>query len=242
MGILMNYRCKCRANEIIAGGRETALSMYQSQHECGADTPSHVNKTGQLMGIMVDAINAKMPGRYSEKDKEMLIKAAEYHDIGKITVPVSVLDKNGRPTPEEFSVIQMHPVNGSDIILSWLGNSDLSKEDADVIKLASEMALSHHEKVDGTGYPYGLKGEDIPESARMMAVVDVLEALTAQRAYKPSMSFERAESIIREGAGTQFDANLVDILFSNSKARDEMNKIINEGRVEKMNEYIGEDR
>jgi HD-GYP domain-containing protein (c-di-GMP phosphodiesterase class II) len=85
------------------------------------------------MGIMVDAINAKMPGRYSEKDKEMLIKAAEYHDIGKITVPVSVLDKNGRPTPEEFSVIQMHPVNGSDIIWSWLGNSDLSKEDADVI-------------------------------------------------------------------------------------------------------------
>ena len=225
-------------NDII---RET-MEKYSNPSQSGSDTPSHAKVTSRLMGVMVDAINAKHPDTFSEQDKNALIVGSLLHDIGKTAVPVNILDKQGRPTAEEFDRIKTHTVAGNRILGKWLAKEQLTDFQRQSLELGQQMACYHHERPDGKGYPLGMVGDEIPYAAKMMAVVDVLEALTAQRAYKPSMSFEKAESIIREGAGTQFDANLVDIFFSNEKARSEANTIIDEGRFEKANACVGEDR
>ena len=216
------------------------LDLYSNPEQSGSDTPSHAKVTSRLMAIMVDAVNAKHPGTFTEQQKQSVVVASMLHDVGKTAIPVSILDKPGRPTPEEFDHIKTHTVVGNRIIGKWLESKNMSEGQKEMLTFAQQMACYHHERPDGNGYPLGLSGEEIPYVAKMMAVVDVMEALTAERAYKTPMPFEKAESIIREGAGKQFDAELVDIFFSNEKTRGEINRIIEDGRIEKMNMQIAE--
>ncbi len=139
------------------------------------------------------------------KNASLIARASTMHDIGKVSVPDSILMKPGRLNSEEFEVMKGHTVTGSDFIDS-LGNS----ADEEYIYYARQICRHHHERWDGTGYPDGLEGENIPLSARIVAVADVYDALVSKRVYKPAFSHETAANIIRAGKGSQFDPLLVD--------------------------------
>jgi putative two-component system response regulator len=126
--------------------------------------------------------------------------AAPMHDIGKIGVPDSILLKPGKLTPDEFKVMQRHPGIGARI---------LAGSTSPLLVAAEQIALTHHEKFDGTGYPRNLKGEQIPVEGRIVALADVFDALTTRRCYKPAFTIERSLDIIREGDGKHFDPDVV---------------------------------
>ena len=136
------------------------------------------------------------------------------HDIGKIAVDDEVLRKPGRFTEEEYAKMKEHSAQGARIVHDILKETD----DESFKKVAENVAHYHHERWDGSGYPEGLKGEEIPLEARIMAIADVYDALVSKRVYKDSMSFEDANKIIMDGMGTQFDAGLK-IYYENSRPR-----------------------
>jgi putative two-component system response regulator len=138
---------------------------------------------------------------FSDADCERLRAAALLHDIGKVGVPDAVLRKAGKLTHDERRLIEFHPEYGHEI-LSGSGN--------DLVELAATVALSHHERPDGRGYPRGLKGEEIPLVGRIAAVADVFDALTNDRVYRRAYSLEDATAMMTEGRGTQFDAQVMD--------------------------------
>lgn len=126
------------------------------------------------------------------------------HDLGKIAVDDSVLRKPGRFTPEEFEKMKAHAAEGARIVREILKGTD----DPEFSRIAENVAHYHHERWDGSGYPEGLKGEEIPREARIMAIADVYDALVSKRVYKEKMSFAKADAIIMEGMGSQFDPAL----------------------------------
>jgi len=143
--------------------------------------------------------------RMPASDARQLCLAATMHDVGKIAVPDAILLKPGALTSEERREMEQHADRGRRI----LGGSD-----SPVMRLAAEIAGSHHERWDGTGYPYRLKGEAIPLSGRIVAVADVFDALTTQRPYKPAWSPEHARVFLQENAGSHFDPAIVAAFLS----------------------------
>jgi len=138
-----------------------------------------------------------------------LIKASALHDIGKIGISDGILLKPGKLTPDEFDVIKTHTTIGSQII----ENIAATLPDNDMyLKYANDICHYHHERWDGAGYPCGLKGEELPLSARIISVVDVYDALVSPRCYKPAFPHDVSLDIITEGRGTQFDPDIVDLL------------------------------
>ena len=137
--------------------------------------------------------------------QDRMCKAAPLHDIGKIKISDVVLNKPGRLTEDEFEVIKTHTLSGGEIIEKTL--TDIVSDS--YLKVAQEMSLYHHEKWDGSGYPYHLSGEEIPLCARIMAVVDVFDALTSKRVYKEAFPVEKAFRILEESSGTHFDPKIV---------------------------------
>lgn len=162
------------------------------------DTGVHVSR----MSRCVERLALQLG--YSEADAAELGLAAQMHDIGKIGIPDSVLLKPGRLTPEEFEVIKTHPSIGAQILAG--GRSD-------IIRLAEEIALTHHEKWDGSGYPNGLAAESIPLAGRIVAVCDVLDALLSERPYKKAWPVEEALAELERGAGKHFDPRVVTALL-----------------------------
>jgi len=136
---------------------------------------------------------------------EQLELAAPMHDTGKMGIPDAILKKRGSLSPEEWTVMKQHSRMGHDI---------LAKSNAPVFQLAAEVALYHHEHWDGSGYPEGLAGERIPESARIVALADVFDALVMERPYKHAWSLEQVPVAIKQGSGSHFDPRLVEIFFS----------------------------
>jgi putative two-component system response regulator len=137
---------------------------------------------------------------------ELLFKSAPLHDIGKVGVPDVILHKPGKLTHEEFEVMKKHAVYGRDILQ---GAEDVLGSTS-FLRLAKEVAYTHQEKWDGTGYPQGLKGEAIPISGRLMALADVYDALVSKRVYKEPFSHEDTVRMISEEAGTHFDPVMVE--------------------------------
>lgn len=146
---------------------------------------------------------------------DLLTKSAPLHDIGKVGIPDSILLKPGPLTPEEWVVMRTHPKLGSDAI--ELAEMDMEHPVA-FLAVAKEIAHSHHEKWDGSGYPDALKGDAIPVSARLMALADVFDALASKRVYKAAMPVDRAVEIIMEGRGKHFDPAVVDAFLAERKA------------------------
>lgn len=137
---------------------------------------------------------------------ELMHKSAPLHDIGKVGIPDSILLKPGRLTPEEYEVMKMHPVYGGDA----LGEAEQALGESSFLSLAREIACTHHEKWDGSGYPQGLSGPDIPLAGRLMALADVYDALMFKRVYKPALSHKETRSIILKDRGKHFDPDVVD--------------------------------
>ena len=196
------------------------------------NTGEHVKKTARYTGIIMDEL--KKEGIYSDKltDKFMsdVIKSAPLHDIGKIKVSDRILNKPSRLDDDEYKRMKDHTLAGADIIDQVIEKVP----ESDYLKEARNLALYHHERWDGKGYPMGLSGEDIPLSARIMAVADVFDALSSDRCYKKAFSFDESMDIILEGSGTHFDPNIA-MAFSN--ARDEVRKVIESTRNQKRSIY-----
>jgi putative two-component system response regulator len=146
----------------------------------------------------------------SNRNIDFLYKAAPLHDIGKVGIPDAILLKPGRLSPEEFEQVKLHTVYGRDAIAGVEQHLGFSN---DFLRFAREIAYSHQEKFDGSGYPQGLAGEAIPVSARLMAVADVYDALISRRVYKPAFTHETAIELIRQGSGEHFDPDVVDAML-----------------------------
>lgn len=191
----------------------TIFSLSNLVENRDSDTGNHVRRTSNY--VVLIAKKAQECGYNSDilTDQyiEILRKAAPMHDIGKIIVPDSVLKKEGKLTPEEFEQIKRHTTEGGRIIQEIIA----PVQTKEYTQVAIEIATAHHERWNGTGYPYGLSGENIPLSARIMALADVFDALTTVRCYKSHMPFNQAIEIIKEGRGTQFDPTLTDIFMQN---------------------------
>lgn len=188
------------------------------------DTGRHIVRVGRYAALIAAQLGWD-PARV-----EMLELAAQLHDVGKIGVPDAILAKPGKLTPEEFELIQRHCGIGMQIFESLsepersslrkhaeLGDRLLSGCGSPVLDMAARIALTHHERWDGSGYPIGLAGGDIPIEGRITAVADVFDALSTKRCYKPAFPREKCFSILREGRGTHFDPELVDAFFAASE-------------------------
>ncbi|MBQ9519546.1 MAG: HD domain-containing protein, partial [Firmicutes bacterium] len=167
-------------------------------------TGGHIRRTSDGVRILTDEIQRGNDFGRDERFYKNIVKAAPMHDLGKIAVDDAILRKPGRFTDEEFEIMKTHAKEGARIVHEILKNTD----DAEFGVIAENVAHYHHERWDGSGYPEGLKGDDIPLEARIMAVADVYDALVSKRVYKEKMSFEEADRIIMEGMGKHFDEKL----------------------------------
>jgi putative two-component system response regulator len=159
------------------------------------ETGNHILRMSHISALLARSIG------WSAADCELMLNASPMHDIGKIGIPDAILLKPGKFAPHEWEIMKTHAV---------IGGKLLGGDDSDLMRMAQEIALSHHEKWDGSGYPNGLAGETIPQSGRIAALADVFDALTSERPYKKAWSVEDAVNLIRENRGKQFDPALVD--------------------------------
>ena len=184
------------------------LSMATMIESRDNSTGGHIRRTSEGVRLLINAMKSlpEPPEGYpmNEEFCRNLIKAAPMHDLGKIAVDDDILRKPGRFTPEEFEIMKTHAAEGARIVHEILKATD----DRSFHVIAENVAHYHHERWDGSGYPDKLKGEKIPPEARIMAIADVYDALVSKRVYKDSMSFEKANNIIMEGMGSQFDPAL----------------------------------
>ena len=174
-------------------------------------TGDHIKKTAEYVEAIAKELQkeGKFKGVLNDAYVHKLKQAAPLHDIGKIAVSDLILNKNGKLTDEEFAIMKSHTTEGGKILKKMVEDAG-DTFDANYLNESIEMASFHHEKWDGSGYPNRLKGEEIPLSARIMAVADVFDALIAERVYKKGFSYEKAMDIITGGAGTHFDPVVVE--------------------------------
>ncbi len=169
------------------------------------DTGSHIRRMGAYARLMAAELG------WSQERQKVIEMAAPLHDIGKIGTPDAVLLKNGKLTPEEFAVMQRH---------TEIGHRILSRSNHPVMRCAAKIAWAHHERWDGSGYPRGLRGAEIPIEARIVPIGDIYDALRSERPYKPAFSHDAAVSIILEGDGrvmpSHFDPKLLDLFGAQS--------------------------
>jgi putative two-component system response regulator len=175
------------------------------------NTGGHIERTSSYIKILIDAMTAN--GLYADEmkewDIETVVSSARLHDIGKISVSDIILNKPDKLTDEEFKAIQSHAIEGELIIDSII----LQTGDKTFLHHAKLFAGYHHERWDGTGYPRGLKGKDIPLQGRIMAVADVFDALVNERSYKKAFTMPEAVEIIMNNAGKQFDPLITDVFL-----------------------------
>jgi hypothetical protein len=174
---------------------ETIEKLARAVEFRDASTGGHIERMASYARVLAEELGL------SAAECDLLHRAGPLHDVGKIGVPDAILLKPGRLTPEERAVVERHPQAGHDL---------LRDSASELLQLGAEIALHHHERWDGAGYPNGLAGEAIPISARIVAVADVFDALTTDRVYRPAMAFEDAVAIIHEGRGSHFDPRVVD--------------------------------
>ena len=201
-----------RKNEAISTFQSGMINVMADLVESrDKSTGTHIKNTSAYVEIICDELirEGLYPETVNEEYKNNVVASAPMHDIGKIKISDTILNKPGRFTDEEYAIMKTHAEEGAKIIstVKKTVESDALKED--YLGEAENMAHYHHEKWNGEGYPCGLKGEEIPLSARIMAVADVFDALVAERVYKPGMSFEDALSIIKESSGQHFDPVIV---------------------------------
>ena len=184
--------------------------MVESRDKCTGD---HIKKTAGYVRLILDLLkeNEVYPGQVNDEFIQSVINSAPLHDVGKIKVSDLILNKTSRLDDDEYTKMKQHTLFGKDVIERARSLSP----DSDYLDEALNLALYHHEKWDGTGYPSGLKGEEIPLSARIMAISDVFDALLSTRSYKKPFTFEQAMDIIKEGSGTSFDPTLVKLFVDN---------------------------
>ena len=183
--------------------RQTRLNIVQALGMAAEykdnETGLHVIRMSHFSRIIA------LEAGFSAEDAEELLHAAPMHDVGKIGIPDAILQKPGKLDADEWAIMQQHPDIGARII---------GEHDASMLQMARRIALGHHEKWDGSGYPAGLAGTDIPIEARIIAIADVFDALTSVRPYKRAWSVDEAVALIREQSGKHFDPQLVNCFLA----------------------------
>lgn len=187
-----------RVSKLEASYRDAIYMLGEAGHYNDTDTGVHIWRMGEYSHLLALAAG------WDKDCAKLLAMAAPMHDTGKIGIPDTILRKPGKLNTEEWEIMKQHCRIGYEI---------LSKSEAPLFKLAAEVALNHHEKWDGSGYPNGLAGEAIPEAARVVAIADVFDALSMRRPYKEPWSIERILPAIQEMAGSHFEKRLVDIFI-----------------------------
>jgi len=191
---------RVRAEEQLEASRTELIERLVRATELrDEDTGAHIVRMARYCEALAKATEM------NETERRMLLLAAPMHDIGKLGVPDEILKKDGKLQPEEFAAIKQHTTIGANI---------LSGSQSELVQMAEKIALTHHERWDGTGYPNGLKGTDIPLVGRICAVCDVFDALTSRRSYKEGWSVIEAANELKRLAGTHFDPELVDAFLT----------------------------
>lgn len=186
-----------------------ALAKLAESRDC--ETVGHLERVQRFCRVL--AINAwrkdLFPGEIDAEFCRLIYETAPLHDIGKVAIPDAVLLKPGRLSPDEFEIMKSHALLGAQTLDAALEK----RPKARFLRLARDIAAAHHEKWDGTGYPFKLAGTDIPLAARIVAVADVYDALISRRVYKPAFTPTAVRAIIEQGRGTHFDPKLVDLFL-----------------------------
>jgi response regulator RpfG family c-di-GMP phosphodiesterase len=199
------------AKEEAARARDAMILAMASLAETrDHETGNHIRRTQHYVRALAEAMkeHEAYSGELSDELVDLLYKSAPLHDIGKVGIPDSILLKPGKLEPEEFEVMKGHAALGQAAIATaerYMGST------TPFLSLAKEIAHTHHEKWNGTGYPRGLKGEEIPIGGRIMAIADVYDALVSERIYKPAMPHEQAVDIIIKDSGKHFDPGIVQV-------------------------------
>ena len=199
------------ANDTIALQRAVLKTMVHLVEFRDSDTGGHIERTQGYLGALVGALiqNDIYTQEIDKWDIWTFLNSAQLHDVGKISIPDNILQKPGKLTAQEFEIVKEHATIGERII------EEICQDIAhpSFLEHAKVLAGSHHEKWDGSGYPRGLKGYDIPLQGLLMAIADVYDALISERPYKKATTHDQATAIILEGKGTHFDPVLVDVFF-----------------------------
>lgn len=174
------------------------------------ETGNHIRRTQHYVRVLADALSdhPKFSAFLVPETVDLLHRSAALHDIGKVGIPDSVLLKPGPLTVEEFEIMKTHTTLGCEAIEA--AERGMSRADLSFLRFARDIALTHHERWDGTGYPHGLRGDAIPLAGRLMAIADVYDALISERVYKPAFPHEVAVHEISSGRGSHFDPDMVD--------------------------------
>ncbi len=191
------------------GARNTLIfALAKLAESRDSDTGQHLERIAAYSRVLAEQLRVLIPTLTDQWILNLQL-ASSLHDIGKVGIPDAVLLKPGKLTPEERVVIERHPGIGADAL-----NAILARQpDDELLRMARNIAASHHERWDGAGYPRKLNSENIPLEARIVSVADVYDALTSKRVYKPALSHDEALKIITSGRGTQFDPQVVDALL-----------------------------
>lgn len=191
----------------------TIMAMASLAETRDNETGNHIRRTQHYVRALARKLkpHPRFRSVLDNETIELLFKSAPLHDIGKVGIPDSILLKPGRLTPEEFEIMKTHTTLGRDAIVAA---EKLLNAPSSFLRYAREIAHYHQEKWDGSGYPDGLAGDQIPISARLMAIADVYDALISKRVYKPPFPHAKALEIIREGRGKHFDPGMADAFFS----------------------------
>jgi putative two-component system response regulator len=201
--------------EVTRAHHEALLQLSLAAEYRDADTGVHIVRIGYLAEAL--ALSHGAEGSFAR----LLRQAAPMHDIGKIGIPDAVLKKPGPLEPEEREVMKRHPAIGAEI---------LARSRIPVFRLAAEVAMSHHERYDGTGYPLGRVGTDIPLSGRLVAVVDFFDALTMDRVYRPAVSDDEALAMLRAESGKAFDPRIIETFERHAERLIAMRDLVNRTR------------
>lgn len=206
----LELEVKKRTEEVVAIQDVTIHAMASMAETRDNETGNHIRRTQHYVKLLAEKLRSHPRFiKFLDDDKtiELLFKSAPLHDIGKVGIPDAILLKPDRLTKEEFEVMKSHTTLGRDAIVHAEKNLGI---EVPFLQFAKEIAYSHQEKWDGSGYPQGLAGDEIPISARLMAVADVYDALISRRVYKMPMPHDDAVKIMLEGKGQHFDPDIID--------------------------------
>jgi len=209
----LEYEVGKRARQLAALQQTSILAMSALAEVRDVDTGNHLRRTQNY----IRALGKQLQGHprfsdfLSDEMIDIVFKCAPLHDIGKVGIPDRILRKPGRYEPQEFAIMKTHPQLGWDALNKA---QDAAGEAIEFLEIAKQIVLSHHEKWNGSGYPQGLAGDDIPIPARLMALADVYDALISPRVYKAGMSHFEAMQIIMAGSGTHFDPDVANAFLA----------------------------
>lgn len=206
-GDLLESKVKQATAEISAREKETLMRLARAGEHKDSETAMHLQRMSLYSKAIAEAIG------FSDEDAEIIELSAPLHDIGKIGIPDSILLKEGPLNEEEKTIMRKHPVIGYEI---------LQNSPSKYLQMGGEIALAHHERYDGLGYPYQLKADQIPLAARIVAIADVLDALTTKRLYKEAWSMDKAFEYLISETGKHFDPDLITTTISIRKTIDEI--------------------